>query len=103
MITREVATQIALAYGEVEAAEKLLSDVKAAIERFAPSDIRDAFGRRQYGLELGVPSGENSRRLLHVDYKLALPIIEAHIANQRARIALLSEQAAAELRAGPAS
>lgn len=103
MIAREIATQIALAYGEVEAAEKLLADVNAAIERFSPIDIRDAFGRRQHGLQLGVPSGENSHRLFHVDYKLAVPIIEAHIANQRARIALLSEQAAAELRAGPAS
>ena len=100
MITQTTATDIAIAYGEIAAAEKLLADVKGAIDKFAPADIRDAYGRRQGGLQLGVPSGESGRRLFHVDYKLAIPIIEAHIANQRARVALLCEQAVAEMRAG---
>ena len=97
MIAKETATSIALAYREVEAAEKLLLDVREAIERFTPKDIRDAFGRKGYGLELGVPSGENSRRIFNVPYALAIPIIETHIAHHKATIALLSQQAAAEI------
>ena len=96
LITQQTATDIALAYREVEVGEKLLADVRAAADRFSGLDIRDAFGRRQDGLQLGVPSGEMSRSCFHVPWQMAGPIIETHIAAQRARIALLTEQAVAE-------
>lgn len=98
MITKQTAMDIALAYREVETAERLLADLKEARSRHSAPDIRDAFGRLQNGLQLGVPSGENSHRLFNVPWSLAEPIIQAHIANQRAIIAALSEQAKAELR-----
>lgn len=98
MITKQTAMEIALAYREVETAEKLLADLKEARARHSAPDIRDAFGRLQNGLQLGVPSGENSHRLFNVPWTLAEPIIQAHIANQRAIIAALSEKASAELR-----
>lgn len=100
-ISRETAMNIALAYREVEAAEKLLVDVRQAIDRASGQDIRDVFGRRQDGLQLGVPSGENSHRCFHVPYNLAIPIIETHIATQRALITTLSAQAEAEMKAPP--
>ncbi len=105
MISREVATDIAFAYREVETAEKLLADVKDAMERFNAKDIRDAFGRRQNGLQLGVPSGDSGHRIFDVPWPLALPIIEAHIAHHKTRIALLSQTAAEQVagaRAGAA-
>jgi hypothetical protein len=88
---------IALAYREVETAEKLLVDIKGAHDRREAPDIRDAFGRSVGGLQLGVPSGHNGHRLFDVPWSLAKPIIEAHIANQKARIAALSETARAEV------
>lgn len=97
MISVETATQIAFAYGEIAAAEKLLADAKQAIDRDEPTDPRDVFGRRQRGCQLGIPSGENSHRLLNVPFSLAVPIIEAHIAGCRAKIAALTEKAKSEI------
>ena len=76
--------------------EKLLAEISDPISRTAP-DIRDAFGRQVDGLELGVPSGDNGRRLFNVPWELARPVIEAHIAQQKAIITVLSEKARIEL------
>lgn len=97
MITIETATDIAMAHREIEAAEKLLADIEGAVDRFATKDIRDAFGRRQDGLQLGVPSGENGHRLFTVSWKLARPVIEAHIAECRSRLDALAMKAGHEL------
>lgn len=96
-ICKQTAMDIALAYREVETAEKLLAEVREATDRRGAPDIRDAFGRLQSGLQLGVPSGDNSHRMFNVPWSLAEPIMEAHIANQRAIIAALSVKARAEL------
>jgi hypothetical protein len=96
-ISKQTATDIAMAYREVECAEKLLADIAETMERRSGADIRDAFGRLQHGLQLGVPSGENSHRLFNVPFSLAKPVIQAHIANQRAAIAALTEKARAEI------
>ena len=101
MIGFETARAIAFAYREVEVAEKLLAEISDTISRRAAPDIRDAFGRHVGGLELGVPSSDNGRRLFSVPWELALPVIEAHIAQQKAIIAALSEKARIELGAQP--
>lgn len=98
MITSGTAVSIAYAYREIETAEKLLAEITDSMRRLGdPPDIRDAFGRRQEGLQLGVPSGDNGHRLFNVPWTLAKPVIEAHIANQKAIIAALNETARAEL------
>lgn len=99
-VSRETAIDIAYAYREVETAEALLAEISKENERRAGIDIRDAFGRRQDGLQLGVPSGENSRRLFNVPWTLARPIIETHIAAQKALIATLTRKARIEMEGG---
>jgi hypothetical protein len=100
MIAKDTATDIALAYREIEVAEKLLTEIEGEVERWtgkeAP-DIRDAFGRRVYGLELGVPSAAGSLRLFNVPWKLAKPVIQAHIANKKAELGALFCKAQDEL------
>lgn len=98
-ISKETATDIALAYREIEAAEKLLAEVEAAVSKSSilQTDIRDVFGRRVEGLQLGVPSGNNVQTLYTVPWPLARPIIEAHIASKRALITALNEKARIEL------
>jgi len=96
-ISRQTATDIAMAYREIDTAEKLLSDVEEAMQRGRGEDIRDAFGRVQHGLQLGVPSGNNSHRLFNVPFSLARPVIEAHIANQRSILSALTELAKVEM------
>jgi hypothetical protein len=95
-ISKITATDIAMAHREIEIAEKLLAEIEEALNRRTTPDIRDAFGRRQDGLTLGVPSGENSHRLFNVPYAMARPIIRAHISQQRALIETLSVSALIE-------
>lgn len=97
MITEDTARKIALAYREVEVGEQLLAEINEAIGRRVAPDIRDAFGRQADGLQLGVPSGNNGQRLFNVPWNLARPVIEAHIAQQKAIVGALSEKARIEL------
>lgn len=93
VISKETAQRIAFAYREIEVSEKLLTEISEEIERHQGIDIRDAFGRPQKCLQLGVPSSHNSHRLFDVPWKIARPIIELHIAEQKALIEVLSAQA----------
>lgn len=97
MISQQTAMDIALAYREVETAEKLLADIVKSLSHRESPDIRDAFGRHQDGLQLGVPSGRNGHTLFNVPWLLARPVIEAHIASQKSIIAALNEKARIEL------
>lgn len=100
MISQETAARLWNCYREIAAGEQLLADLKSAGEEFW-DDIRhktltDAFGRRRK-LQLGVPSGDSSHRLLDVAPALAESVIRAHIANKRAELAEANEQARIEL------
>lgn len=97
LISKETATDIAFAYREIETAEKLLAEITDTLGRPQSIDIRDAFGRRQDGLQLGVPTGNSSRQLFNVPWRLARPIIEAHIAEKRACLAALTMKAQSEM------
>lgn len=102
-ISKETATDIALAYREIATAELLLIEITDATGRYESADIRDVFGRRVEGLQLGVPSGKDSQRLFTVPWSMAQPIIQAHIAQKKAELALLNEKARIELDAGAAA
>lgn len=96
-ISHQTALDIACAYREIETAEELLKGLKEAKSRFETPDIRDVFGRPHGGLQLGVPSGNNSQRLFNLPWSIAIPVIELHIATQRAAIETLCQQARLEL------
>lgn len=101
MISKNTAMDIALAYREIETAEKMLAEITESLRTRDAPDMRDAFGRLVGGLQLGVPSGESSHRMFNVPWSIAKPIIETHIAHHRAVIATLSEKARIELEAAP--
>lgn len=103
MISQETAAMIWNAYREIETAEKLLSDMEKESknidhDKHAPS-LKDAFGRKRH-LQLGIPSGENSHRLLEVRPALAESVIRAHIEHKRAELAEANERARIELVGG---
>jgi hypothetical protein len=81
---------IALAYREVETAEQLLEEIQEAMSRHVMPDIRDAFGRPVGGMQLAVRSGKDTQRLFDLPWSLAKPVIEAHIALHKSRIAALN-------------
>lgn len=97
LISKTTAMDIALAYREVETAEKLLEEIIEARSRHETPDIRDAFGRLQGGLQLGIPYGKDSLRLFNVPWEMCRPIIEAHIARQRSLLSTLTEKARIEM------
>jgi len=97
MLSQQTATDMAVIYRDIEAAEKLLADVRSAIDKMREVDIRDVFGRRHHALQLGIPSGENAHRIQHVPYDLATPVIEATIASHRVRLKALNEKAKIEV------
>lgn len=96
LISKNTAMDIALAYREVESAEKLLEEIEEALKHQQTPDIRDAFGRHQGGLQLGVPHGQNGQRLFNVPWALSRPILEAHIAEHKAIIVTLTQKAMSE-------
>lgn len=105
MITQETAALIYGAHREIEAGQKLLEDMKSIrereqLDRTQPA-IKDAFGVRRH-LQLGIPSGENSHRILDVSPVLAESVIRAHIVNKQAELAQYQERARIELD-GPAA
>ena len=87
---------IARAHREIEAASNLLEKVKLAQSDNSPVDVRDHFGRVR-GCQLGVPSGDNSHRILDLSWELAVPIIEAHIAQKQSALVAFSEKARTEI------
>ncbi len=96
MITKETAARIWKCHQEMEVGNKLIEDMKEAMERGEDPNPRDPFGDRR-ALQLGVPSGENGRRLFNVQPRLAISVIQAHVANQMAELAEANEQARIEL------
>jgi hypothetical protein len=98
MITVETAAQIWTCYREIAAGKKLLEDAEKQLHSEPKEDPfpRDPFGRKR-GLQLGVPSGENSHRLFDVPPRLALSVIRAHIAEQERQLVVANEAARIEL------
>jgi hypothetical protein len=104
MITKETAGRIWNCYREIEAADKLVADMREEAERWdkepEAATLRDAFGKRRH-LELGVPSGKDCHRLLRVCPSLAAQVIAAHRANMAAELSEANEQAQRELATMP--
>lgn len=80
MITKETARRIYNAYSEIENCDKLMKDMKEALEKNGEPKLQDSFGNRR-GLQLGVPCGNDAHRLFNVPTDLAVTIIEAHRVN----------------------
>lgn len=100
MITSETAGRIWNCYREINAAQTLLSDMEQSAKEYQrdvrAATLQDAFGRHQK-LQLGIPSGAASHRLLDVSPDLGKTIIRAHIENKKAELAEANEQARIEL------
>lgn len=97
LISKDTAMEIALAYREIETAEKLLAEIAKGMKSIDGVDLRDAFGRRQNGLQLGVLHGTGGHTIYDVPWTLCKPIIEGHIAHHRTRIELLTAKAREEM------
>jgi len=107
IISYDLAVQIAYAHREVQTGEKLIADMREGILAAKNIDYRDTFGQRA-NIQLQVPhssstSGSLTSRLFDIKPELALAVIEAHVAECRGRLSVLSQQAKAELESGVAA
>lgn len=101
ILPQQLAMDIYNCHSEIVRAQGLLEEV----EKYLKTDkvnrttdtLRDAFGRQQNNLELGIPSGHNSRALIRLSPKLGKYIIEAHLAAMKAELVDLSAAAAIAL------
>jgi hypothetical protein len=96
ILSQEAAARIWTAHQEIETGRKLLADIAAALKEGRDPNPLDPFGRRR-PFELGVPGMHDSRLMLRVSPKLALAIIEAHIAEKQKELAEASIAAKVEL------
>ena len=97
MITKELAMSIWRCYQEIESAQKLHEECKEMIDKVHPDHWRDSFGRER-GLEMGVPSGDNSRRIFQVNPTAALLVLTDHIHRKTIELENLQSQAQDALR-----
>ncbi len=99
MISQKTAAAIYQAHREIEAGQRILADLATERERCKFDEmeprIEDVFGRRRR-FQLGVPTGNDSHRLLSVSANLAECVIRAHIAETEAELAKLNEMALIE-------
>lgn len=100
MISRETIEKIWKCQREIDVGEKLLKDMEKISKNLKDDPhaerLKDVFGREQ-NLHLGIPSGNNSYRLLDVSPTLSVSIIKAHIANKEAELVEANEIARTEL------
>lgn len=90
MITKKQAYDLWNCHNEIEKAYKLKADMQEALIKYNSLELTNVFGERQ-GLQLGIPMGENSHRLLNVSPKIALQIIDEYIKEQEALLQLLNK------------
>jgi len=100
VLSKDTAVQIAYAHREIETAENLLAEMKDSATKVKNLDYRDSFGQRA-NIQLQVPmsgsGGSLMHRLFDIRPELAVAVIEAHVADCRARLQILSEKAKSEL------
>lgn len=96
MISKQTAAKIYNCHFEIEKAEKLIADMLEVLQQTGEMKLKNAFGDAK-GLQLGVPSGNDSHRLFNVPPDLAVSIIEAHIKEQKRILSELSAVAKIEL------
>jgi hypothetical protein len=102
-ITKKTCEEIWHCYREIETAEQLLIDVENVTadvrHKHDEPKLKDVFGNRR-DLELGLPTGENSKRLFRVPWTIAKYVIEAHVAAKKKELAECQIKAKMELDSG---
>jgi hypothetical protein len=90
MITKEIAKLIFNCYSEIEQAEKMVIELKKAINEKGEFEIRDNWGNTR-GLELHLPTSMSGATIKRVPFELALTVIENHVLLQHKELDRLKE------------
>jgi len=90
MITKDIAGLIWQAYNEIEQAEKMVTELKKALNEKGEFEIKDNWGNTR-GLELHLPTSMSGATIKKVPFELALNVIEHHVVTQLKELERLKE------------
>lgn len=96
-ITKEIAAKIYNCHAQIEEGQKMIETMQKEIAKNGNLDeIKDWTGSAR-GIEMGIPSGSGSHRILNVEPGLAINVIEAHIKNKQKDLRVLNDLARIQL------
>lgn len=81
MITKEIARLVHNCYTEIEEANRMVKELKEALNEKGEYEIKDNWGNTR-GLELHLPTSMSGATIKRVPFQLALDVITNHIAEQ---------------------
>ena len=81
MITKEIARLVHNCYTEIEEANRMVKELKEALNEKGEYEIRDNWGNAR-GLELHLPTSMSGATIKRVPFQLALDVITNHITEQ---------------------
>lgn len=90
MITKEIARDIFICYNEIDEANKMVAELKKALNEKGEFEIKDNWGNVR-GLELHLPTSMSGATIKRVPFKLCLDVIENHIKYQETELIRLKD------------
>lgn len=90
MITKEIARLVHNCYTEIEEANKMVKELKDALNDKGEYEIKDNWGNTR-GLELHLPTSMSGATIKRVPFKLALDTIINHIDEQEKELERLKD------------
>lgn len=95
-LSMETAHRVWSAHREIQVGTKLRDEMKKEIDKGVDPTPLDGFGRHR-NIQMGVPMGHDSQRLLDIEPQVAVSVIDAHIATKRKELEHASIAARIEL------
>jgi len=83
MITKDVARLIYNCYSEIESGEKMIEELKNAIDQNGDFVLTDGWGETKRFLELHIPSKSGGHSIKQLPMQLGIDSILAHIESKK--------------------
>ena len=91
MITKDIARLIYNCYSEIESGEKMIEELKKAIDENGDFVLVDSWGERKRFLELSIPSKSGSCSIKQLPMALGIEAIQTHIEKQKQELLRLKD------------
>ena len=86
MITKDVARLIYNCYSEIESGEKMIDELKKAIDENGDFVLTDSWGERKRFLELHIPTKSGGHSIKQLPMQLGIDAILIHIESKRTEL-----------------